>query len=86
MTNMLVMLGAMFVQPLIGRILDWSYSSQHVAEKMKMIAVDGQNLRLLYSAHDYQLAMSVIPAGIVIAAILTFFLRETHAHAKHNKS
>lgn len=84
MTNMLVMLGAMFVQPLIGRLLDWSYSSQHAAEGTSVVLQD-HNVKLLYSAHDYQLAMSVIPVGIVIAAILTFFLRETHAHAKHDK-
>jgi sugar phosphate permease len=85
MTNMLVMLGAMFIQPLIGRLLDWSYTQQHPVQLMAD-GVQETNLKLLYSAHDYQLAMSVIPIGIVIAAILTFFLRETHAHAKHNKS
>ena len=79
------MLGAMFVQPLIGRLLDWSYSSQHVVEETSTM-IQEHGVKLLYSAHDYQLVMSIIPVGIVIAAILTFFLKETHAHAKHNKS
>jgi len=39
------------------------------------------NLQKLYSVDDYQFALSVIPLGILIAAILTFFLKETHAHA-----
>lgn len=83
MTNMLVMLGAMFIQPLIGRLLDLSYSARQVAEHTIGAEV---HHKLLYNAHDYQWAMSVIPLGILIAAFLTFFLRETHAHAKHNKS
>lgn len=85
MTNMLVMLGAMFIQPLIGRLLDWSYNHQHAGDHANALLA-GQHVKLLYSSQDYQLAMSVIPIGIVIAAILTFFLRETHAHAKHNQS
>jgi len=39
------------------------------------------NVQRLYTVGDYQLALSVIPLGILIAALLTFFLRETHAHA-----
>lgn len=55
MTNMIVMLGAMFLQPLVGYLLDWS--------------------------GDYRVALSVIPLGMLIAAVLVFFLKETHAHA-----
>lgn len=79
-TNMLVMLGAMFLQPLIGRLLDWSawlqHSSQHVLSKFPMQPITQ------YGPEDYRLAMSVIPLGIVIAALLTLFIRETHAQAR----
>jgi MFS family permease len=78
-TNMFVMLGAMFLQPLVGHLLDWSVASRHVEGFSKVL--DSDTLRQLYTAADYQLAMVVIPIGIFIAAILTFFLKETHAHA-----
>ncbi|CEG58488.1 Major facilitator family transporter [Legionella fallonii LLAP-10] len=78
-TNMIVMLGAMFLQPLVGRLLDFSLST-HIGDA----AVTGatiDNLQRLYTVDDYQFALSIIPLGILIAAILTFFLKETHAHA-----
>ncbi|MGV3739855.1 MAG: MFS transporter [Gammaproteobacteria bacterium] len=78
-TNMLVMLGAMFLQPLIGRLLDWSVWLQHSHEKI-LIKIPMQHITQ-YGPEDYRLAMSIIPMGIIIAAILTFFIRETHAQA-----
>lgn len=78
-TNMIVMLGAMFLQPLVGKLLDFSVST-HIGDA----AITGtavNNLQRLYSVDDYQFALSIIPLGILIAAILTFFLKETHAHA-----
>lgn len=75
-TNMIVMLGAMFLQPLVGRLLDFSLS-KHVLGAGQ--AVD--NIQKLYTVDDYQFALSIIPLGILMAAILTFFLKETHAHA-----
>lgn len=79
-TNMFVMLGAMFLQPLIGRLLDYSVSSRY-GEKLSTMDLGAEGMRQLYSAGDYQFAMVVIPIGIFIAAILTLFLKETHAHA-----
>lgn len=79
-TNMIVMLGAMFLQPLVGHLLDYSLSA-----RLGDVAVTGatmDNLQKLYTLDDYQFALSIIPLGILIAAILTFFLKETHAHAK----
>lgn len=78
-TNMLVMLGAMFLQPLVGHLLDFSLAS-HVSQAA-MDVVSGDNLQKLYTADDYQFALSIIPLGILIAGILTFFLKETHADA-----
>lgn len=82
MTNMIVMIGAMILQPLVGKLLDWS---SHM--RQAMLPVQDMYLgkmQQLYTADDYQFALSVIPLGILIGAILTFCLRETHAHAKPN--
>ena len=79
-TNMIVMLGAMLLQPLVGRLLDFSLIAHQGDTSATGPAVD--NVLKLYTLGDYQFALSIIPIGIVIAAILTFFLKETHAHAK----
>lgn len=82
-TNMLVMFGAMFLQPLVGRLLDFSLASHLQAiEPVEKLPIE--KLQHLYSAADYQFALSVIPIGIFIAAILTFFLKETYANADNN--
>ncbi|MBA3536883.1 MAG: MFS transporter [Tatlockia sp.] len=78
-TNMIVMLGAMFLQPMVGKLLDMSLAS-HVKD-VPLHAVPIDKLQQLYTAADYQLALSIIPVGIIIAAILTFFLKETYANA-----
>lgn len=75
-TNMIVMLGAMFLQPLVGHLLDFSLST-HIGSAGAIV----DNVQKLYTVDDYQLALSIIPVGILIAAILTFFLKETHANA-----
>jgi hypothetical protein len=64
---------------LVGRLLDWSLLSRENAISLQGIPVD--KMQQLYTAADYKFALSIIPLGIIIAAILTFFLRETHAHA-----
>nr|HAT8715202.1 MFS transporter [Legionella jordanis] len=79
MTNMIVMLGAMFLQPLVGNLLDFSLSTHLANVPLQDIPVD--RLQQLYTADDYQFALSIIPIGIIIAAILTFFLKETYANA-----
>lgn len=78
-TNMIVMLGAMFLQPLVGHLLDYSLSKRLGEAAFTSVAMD--NLQKLYTVADYQFALSIIPIGILIAALLTFFLKETHAHA-----
>lgn len=75
-TNMIVMLGAMFLQPLVGHLLDLSVSYH------KPVGYAVENLQKLYTVSDYQFALSIIPLGILIAALLTFFLKETYAHTK----
>ncbi|MBA2650615.1 MAG: MFS transporter [Legionella sp.] len=80
LTNMLVMLGAMFLQPLVGHLLDFSLSLRVGDSALAGVGVE--NLKKLYTIADYQIALAFIPLGIFIAAIITFFLKETHAHAK----
>ncbi|WP_419419361.1 MFS transporter [Legionella sp. D16C41] len=77
LTNMTVMLGAMFLQPLVGRLLDFSLASHNANTLPNQLGFD--KLQQLYTADDYQFALSIIPLGIIIAAILTFFLKETYA-------
>lgn len=76
-TNMIVMLGAMIFQPIIGRLLDFSRSMHASTEGMYNLTAE--KLQQIYTPEDFQFAMSIIPIGIIIAAILTIFLRETHA-------
>lgn len=80
-TNMLVMLGAMVVQPLVGRLLDYSFTSRVSPEILNSLAME--NVSRLYNASDYKFAISVIPIGIIISAVLTFFIKETHAKASN---
>jgi hypothetical protein len=75
-TNMIVMLGAMLLQPLVGYLLDLSLA----AKVDTVVGVITDNVHKLYTASDYQFALSIIPVGILIAAVLTFFLKETYAH------
>lgn len=82
-TNMFVMLGAMFLQPLIGRLLDYSVL-QRFGDTLVTTSLGQDSLRQLYNASDYQFAMGIIPLGIFIAAILALFLKETHAQAGCN--
>jgi sugar phosphate permease len=79
-TNMFVMLGAILLQPLVGRVLDQCVLQRH-GQNLSIDILTSDQIRQLYTAADYQIAMAVIPVGIFIAAILTFFLKETHAHA-----
>lgn len=79
-TNMLVMLGAMLLQPLIGHLLDWSVWLQHTQDH-SLINIPMYHITQ-YGPEDYRMAMSIIPMGIIVAAILTFFIRETHAQAR----
>jgi sugar phosphate permease len=80
MTNMIVMLGAMFLQPIVGKLLDYSVS-KHIDTSL-LSAADIANFHDLYMPKDYQFALSIIPIGMVIAAFITFFIKETYADIK----
>ena len=76
-TNMIVMLGAMFFQPLVGELLDWSTHLHDTPDALQHMPLD--KMEQFYTASDYQFALLIIPLGILTAAILTFFIRETYA-------
>lgn len=78
-TNMIVMLGGMFIQPLVGLLLDWRVKMQHAGINIKQQSID--SLSQLYQGADYQFALIVLPIGIFAALLLTFFLKETYATA-----
>lgn len=66
-TNMGIMAGGMICQPLAGWLLDLHASG----------ALNAEGLRI-YTAADYNFALSIIPLGVALGIALSFFLRETH--------
>jgi len=69
-TNMLVMLGGVLFQPLVGVFLD-TFWTGNVMNGIR-----------LYSMGDYQIALSVLPIGLLLSVFLTFFLDETACKVK----
>jgi sugar phosphate permease len=70
LTNTFVMVGGNLFQPIIGKLLDFNWNGS---------MVDGVRV---YSSEAYQFALSVMPLGIMVAIIILFFLRETHAKVR----
>jgi MFS family permease len=68
LTNMFVMLGGVIFQPLIGKMLDLRWTGQMVG-----------NIRH-YSTADYRFALTVLPIALIVAFVISLFLKETHAH------
>lgn len=66
LTNMIVMIGGNIFQPTIGKLLDSRWTG---------VMVDGARV---YSASAYEHALFLMPASILLAIIVTFFIRETH--------
>lgn len=66
-TNTLIMLGGMVFQPAVGKLLD-----KHA------VTVVMQNGIPIYTASDYNYALTVIPMGLILAIVLSFFLKETY--------
>jgi len=63
-TNMIVTLGGVIFQPLVGKLLDSFGDSQ---------IVNGEHI---YSVVDYQLALSVLPISLLLVLILAFFMKD----------
>jgi len=66
LTNMVVMLGGNVFQPVIGKLLDMTWSGTIV------------NGARVYSNTAYELALTVLPISILLAIVIMFFIRETH--------
>lgn len=73
-TNSLIMLGGMIFQPLVGKLLD-----KHA------INIIVENGIPQYTSSDYTYALTVVPLGLVIAIILSFFLKETHCTSRETE-
>ncbi|MBL4647693.1 MAG: MFS transporter [Gammaproteobacteria bacterium] len=68
-TNMLVMLGGTLFQPLVGYLLDNQWHGKLLAGTR------------VFSLHDYQLALSLLPLCLIAALIVIPFIRETFCHS-----
>lgn len=77
-TNMIVMLGGMILQPTVGFILDFSNKLRNGGALETVVQETGHQLSV-YSASDYQYALAIVPIGIIASFIATFFLKETNA-------
>jgi hypothetical protein len=64
--------GAIF-HPLIGKMLDYN-------------ANNSLGIVEIYSQWDYRFALSIIPISLGIAAIIVWFIRETHHNAPLTKA
>jgi MFS family permease len=73
LTNMFVMASGVIFQPLIGWLLTLGWDGQ---------IEQGVHV---YSAHTYQLALSVLPVGLMLSVIFSLLLKETHAHSLRAK-
>ncbi|HVT63427.1 MAG TPA: MFS transporter, partial [Legionellaceae bacterium] len=64
--NMMNMVGIAIVQPAVGFVLDNLWSGQM-----------DNNVRI-YTVENYQIALAILPVGMLIAVLLLPFIRETH--------
>lgn len=65
-TNMIVTLGGVIFQPLVGKLLDM------FGEKTPEL---GEHV---YRAADYQMALSILPISLLLVMIVAFFLKDKH--------
>lgn len=70
-TNMLIMAGGAIFQPVVGKLLDFHTTSPI-----------GLNGLPTYAPSDYTFALSIIPLGVALAILLSFFLRETYCESQ----
>lgn len=67
--NFVIMSGGMILQPVVGDILE------HID---KIASSAGSSAH--YTGHDFSIALSVIPIGLLIACFCTFFIKETYGN------
>jgi predicted MFS family arabinose efflux permease len=73
LTNMFIMIGGALLQPVIGIVLDLLWDGT---------IVNGLHV---YSSKNFQIALSVLPAGLLLSVILSFFLKESFCRVTHGK-
>lgn len=71
MTNMLVMLGGVLFQPLVGFLLDFISAAHTISSNAANINV--------FSMHGFQIALSILPISILLGIFSILFIKETHA-------
>lgn len=64
--NFVIMMGGFIFQPVVGNILDWLWSG-HMEHGIRV-----------YSNAHYTMALSILPIGLLLAAVLTLFIKETY--------
>lgn len=69
--NMFDSLGEAISEPLIGKLLDLGWTGE--------LAENGARL---FSIHDYQVALSLLPIYFIVAFICLIFVKETHGTQK----
>jgi MFS family permease len=67
-TNMIVTLGGVIFQPLVGKLLD-TFGDSGI--------VGGEHI---YTVVDYQVALSILPISLLMVPILAFFIKDHSAH------
>jgi MFS family permease len=74
-TNTLIMLGGAVFQPVVGKLMDWHSSGATTPDGV-----------LIYTSADYTYALSVVPMGLILAIVLTFFLKETYCESREENA
>ena len=64
--NFLIMMGGFVFQPIVGRILDYLRAGR---------MLDGHPL---YTPHDYQVALVVVPVALLLSLLLSFLIKDTY--------
>ena len=62
--NMIIMIGGVIFQPLVGKLLDHFWSGS-LHDQIR-----------IYSEADYQLVLSFLPLSLLLVAIVVFFVRD----------
>lgn len=70
--NMMCMASGIIFQPLIGYLLDYNWDGKIVDNTP------------FYAVSDYNLALSVLPVSLLVAAVCCFFMKESHQSEESN--
>jgi MFS family permease len=69
-TNSLIMCGGMVFHPLVGKLLD--------SHAVNVVMTNGVPV---YSSSDYTYALTLVPVGLALSIVLSFFLKETYCQS-----